>query len=35
MDVCLGHILESSKGIEMKFGLYVDVSQGKVSAHEP
>ena len=35
MDSCLGHILESTKGIEMELGLYIYGSQGKGSAQEP
>ena len=25
MDSCLGHILESTKGIEIKLGTYIDI----------
>jgi len=35
MDVCPGHILESTKGIEMQLGLKIDNSQGKGSVQEP
>ena len=31
MDACLGHILESTKEIEMKLGLQIDSSEGKGS----
>jgi len=29
MDVCPGHILESTKGIEIKLGTYIDVNERK------
>jgi len=29
MDSCLGHILESTKGIEIKLGTYIDVNERK------
>jgi len=29
MGVCPGHILESTKGIEMKLGTYIDVNKRK------
>jgi len=32
---CPGHILESTKEIEMKLGTYVDVNQSKCSRQEP
>jgi len=35
MDACPGHILESTKDIEMKLGLYIDVSERKCRAQEP
>ena len=35
MDVCPGHILKSTKGIETELGLKIDVSQGNGSAQEP
>jgi len=35
MDACPGHsIMESTKEIEMKLGLYIDSSEGKRSAPE-
>jgi len=30
MDSCLGHILESTKGIEIKLGTYIDVNKEEV-----
>ena len=33
-DVCPGHILKSTKGIEMKLGLKIDGSERKDSAHK-
>ena len=27
MDACLGNILESTKGIEIKLGTYIDVNE--------
>ena len=35
MDVCLGHNLKSTKGIDMELSLYIDGSQGKGSTQEP
>ena len=35
MDVCPGHILESTKGIKMKLGSQIDGSEMKGSAQEP
>jgi len=35
MDVCSGHILESTKGIEKKLVLQIDGSERKGSAQEP
>ena len=35
MDDCPVHILESTKGIEMKLGLQIDGSERKGSAQEP
>jgi len=35
MDACPGHILESTKEIEMKLGLYIDDSERKGSGQEP
>jgi len=35
MDVCLGHILESTKGIDIELGLLIDGSQGEGNAQEP
>ena len=35
MDACPGHILESTKEIEMKLGLQIDDSDMKGSAQEP
>ena len=35
MDACPGHILESTKEIEMKLGLQIDDSERNGSAHEP
>ena len=29
MDPCLGHVLESTKELEMKLGLYIDSIEGK------
>jgi len=29
IDGCLGHILESTKGIEIKLGTYIDVNKRK------
>jgi len=34
MDVCPGHIVESTKRIEMKLGLYIDSSERKFSVQE-
>jgi len=31
----MGHILESTKGIEMKLGLWIDDSERKCSTQEP
>ena len=33
-DVCQGHILKSTKGIEMKLGLKIDGSERKDSTHK-
>jgi len=30
-----GHILESTKGIEIKLGKYIDVNEGKYRRQEP
>jgi len=35
MDVCPGHILKSTKGIEIKLGTYVDVNKRKCRRQEP
>ena len=35
MDAYLGHIFESTNGVEMKLGLYKDGSEWKGSAQEP
>ena len=35
MDACLSNILESTKGIKMKLGLYIDASERKCRAQEP
>ena len=35
MDACPGHILESTNGIEMELGLYIDGRQLKGNAQEP
>ena len=35
MDVCPGHIFESTKGIEMKHGLKIGGSERKGSVQEP
>jgi len=35
MDACLGHILESTKGIEIKRGTYIDVNKRKCRRQEP
>jgi len=35
MDACLGHILESTKDIVMKLGLWIDGSERKGIAQEP
>ena len=35
IDACLGHILESTKGIEIKLGTYIDVNERKCRRQEP
>jgi len=35
MDACPSLIFESTKGIEMKLGLYIEKSERKDSAQEP
>ena len=35
MDSCLGHILENTKGIEIKLGTYIDVNKRKYRRQEP
>ena len=35
MDSCLGHILESTKGIEIKHGTCIDVNKRKCTRQEP
>ena len=35
MDVCPGHILESTKGIEMELGIYIDGIMRKDNVQEP
>jgi len=35
MDVCPGHILESTKGIEIKLGTYIDVNEREYRRQEP
>jgi len=35
MDACPGHILESTKGIEMKLATYIYVKKRKCSRQEP
>ena len=37
MDACLGHILKSTKGIEMKLGLYINNSKRRAVSiiHNP
>jgi len=35
MEACPGHILESTKGVEIKFGTYIDVNKRKYSRQEP
>jgi len=35
IDACLCHILESTKGIEIKLGTYIDVNERKCSRQEP
>jgi len=35
MDACPGHILESTQGIEIKLGTYIDVNERKCSRQEP
>ena len=35
MDSHLGHILESTKGIEIKLGIYIDVNKRKCRRQEP
>jgi len=35
MDSCLGHILESTKGIEIKLGTHIDVHKRKYKRQEP
>ena len=32
---CMRNILENTKGIEMKLGLYIDISERQCRAHEP
>jgi len=34
MVACSGHILESTKGIEIKLGTYIDVNEGKCTRQE-
>jgi len=34
MDACPGHILESTKGIEIKLGLYIDGNGRRCSKHK-
>jgi len=34
MDACPGHILESTKEIEMKLGTYIDVDERKCRRQE-
>jgi len=34
-DACPGHIVQSTKGIEMKLGSYVDVNKRKCRRQEP
>jgi len=35
MDACPGHILESTKGIEIKLGTYIYVNERKCGRQEP
>ena len=35
MDAWLGNILESTKGIEIKLGTYIDVNERKYKRQEP
>ena len=35
MDAGPGHILEITKGVEMKLGTYIDVDERKYSRQEP
>ena len=35
MDACPGHILESTTGIEIKLGTYIDVNKRKCRRQEP
>jgi len=35
MDACPGHILESTKEIEIKLGPYIDVNERKCRRQEP
>ena len=35
MVACLGHVLESTKGIEIKLGTYIDVNKRKWRRQEP
>jgi len=35
MDACPGHILESTKGIKIKLGTYIDVDERKCRRQEP
>jgi len=35
MDLCPGHILESTQGIEIKLGTYIDVNKRKCRRQEP
>jgi len=35
IDACPGHILESTEGIEIKLGTYIDVNKRKCRKQEP
>jgi len=35
MVACPGHILESTKGIDIKLGTYIDVNERKYRRQEP
>jgi len=35
MVACSGHILENTRGIEIRLGTYIDVNEGKSGGQEP